>query len=366
MNFILTTCGLSILTNYLKDYGIFPKKVYKYSNLQESEINDEEFLNNFTKAIEDLEKKILSYGNEELKKLSAELNALVTFYNGTFDKKDFHLLLYTDTFLGEKVAQVLKYFLESKGLIVITYKAKDLNTSNLNEFHIALSDLAKYLSKILIDYKENNYEIIFNLTGGFKGVNSFLQTMASLYADKSIYIFETSDELLEIPRLPIKLDEEFFSNNIQIFRKFEIGYKVNKEEIKHFPKSIVFEIYDEVTLSPWGEIVWQKFKYDFYKKELVKPISNKLKYSKEFKKDFAQLDPRQKLELNKSIDDLEKYILSNKKFNPSSLRYHPLSGQISQKYSHEFYPFDGDASNRAYCNEKDGIIIIEKIDRHLK
>jgi len=32
MNFILTSCGLSLLTNYLKNFNIFPAEVYKYSN----------------------------------------------------------------------------------------------------------------------------------------------------------------------------------------------------------------------------------------------------------------------------------------------------------------------------------------------
>jgi len=70
MNFILTTCGLSILTNYLKNYGIFPQKVYEYSNLQESEINDKEFLN-IPKVIKKDLKMVdfTRYSNRQRKKL---------------------------------------------------------------------------------------------------------------------------------------------------------------------------------------------------------------------------------------------------------------------------------------------------------
>lgn len=52
--------------------------------------------------------------------------------------------------------------------------------------------------------------------------------------------------------------------------------------------------------------------------------------------------------------------------NLKSLRHHSLQGEISKKYSHGFYPFDGDDSRRVYWNEKDNKIVLEKIDDHLK
>ena len=205
MNFILTSCGLSMLTNYLKKFDIFPGEVYKYSNADKSEI-DNEFLEKIDAAIEKLKEEILTLDNDSLKRLSAELNALITFYGGNFNNKDFHLLLHTDNYLGEKVAEVLEFYLKKKGIVCNKFKAKDLKTSSVEEFEWALGGVVKDLSEIIDDYKTSGYEIIFNLTGGFKGVNSFLQTMASLWADKSIYIFESSAELLEIPRMPITID----------------------------------------------------------------------------------------------------------------------------------------------------------------
>jgi len=217
-----------------------------------------------------------------------------------------------------------------------------------------------FVGGVISNYQESGYEIIFNLTGGFKGVNSFLQTMASLYADRSIYIFESGDELLEIPRMPIKIDEEFFRDNFDILRKIEKNINVNVS----LPSSIVIKIAQEYTLSPWGEIVWQKYKIDYFKNNLLKPITNKIKYSKELEKDFEKLSSNEKYQFNKSIEKLEDFILHGD--NLKSLRYHTLSGNISQKYNAEFYPFDGNDSKRAYCNEDNGVITIEKIDSHLK
>jgi len=59
MNFILTSCGLSMLTNYLKKFDIFPGEVYKYSNADKSEI-DNEFLEKIDAAVEKLKEEILT------------------------------------------------------------------------------------------------------------------------------------------------------------------------------------------------------------------------------------------------------------------------------------------------------------------
>jgi putative CRISPR-associated protein (TIGR02619 family) len=357
MKFILTSTGLSLLTNYLKNYKIFPNEIYKYSN--QKELN-EEFLKQITPYIENLKKSIVTYNISELKSVSAELNALLTFYKENFNKADIHYILHTDTYLGKIAAEIIQIFLESKSLNVSLFNAKDLNTSNVEDFQFALSEVVKDLSPLLSGYQDNGYEIIFNLTGGFKGVNSFLQTMASLYADKSIYIFESGVELLEIPKIPLKIDEEYFKSNFEILRRIEKNIACKAE----LSSSIVVKIDDEYTLSPWGEIVWQKYKIDYFKKNLLHPIVDTIKYSKELEKDFEKLSNDKKYQFNKSIEKLEDFVLNGD--NLKSLRYHTLTGNIVQKYNAEFYPFDGSDSRRAYCNENNSIITIETIDKHLK
>ncbi len=359
MQYILTTIGLSSLTNGLRR-ELSAKEIYENSNKKESEI-DKEFLNKFYKAYSELKEKLLTMQEKELQKLSAELNALLKY--DRFNNQDIHKLLCTDTFLGQKAAELIEYYLQNKNLNVSIYNAKDLKTDEIENFHIALADLVKELSEELQGYKESGYEIIFNLTGGFKSVNSFLQTMASLYADKSLYIFESSQELLTIPRIPIKVDDEVIINNLQLFRALELGLKLPKA-IESIPKTLVLEISGDYILSPWGEIVWQKVKSKFYREKLINPLQTKILYSQEFINDTNKLNPKELYQLNKSIDKLEKYIAFDE--NLRSLRYHELKGNIAKKYSHEFYPFDGNDSRRCYCNEKNGEIILEKLDAHLK
>ncbi|MBE8233045.1 MAG: putative CRISPR-associated protein [Endozoicomonadaceae bacterium] len=362
MTYILTTCGLSILTNGLN--GIFtPKEIFQHANHSKDEI-DKDVLAKFDREIEKLKQKITTFDHNKLKKLSAELNALLSYYDNHFDTSHVYRLLHTDTYLGKKTADIIEYYLRSQGVNVTTYTATDLKTANLEALQLALSDVVKELSEEIEGYRNNDYKIVFNLTGGFKGINSFLQTMASLYADESIYIFETGDELLRIPRMPIKIDEMIFEKNIKHFRALDIGIDINPKKLENIQKTLINKVDNEYTLSAWGEIVWQKYKISYYGKNGLDSLTGKIEYSDSFSKDFTQLSKKEKYQLNKSIDALEKYIA--KKVNLQSFRYHKLTGKIAKHYSHEFYPFDGNDSRRCYCNEKGGKIILERIAAHLK
>lgn len=359
MNYILTTVGLSSLTNGLR--GIFtPKEIYDFSNAPKEEI-DPAFITKFDKEIETLKQEIVDFDDAKLKRLSAELNALLRLYKNGFDTQDFHKLLVTDTYLGKKAAELLETFLKSKGFNVDIYAPRDLRTSDLESFHLSLSEIVKDLSSELEGYKESGYKILFNLTGGFKSINSFMQSMASLWADESIYIFETSDELLTIPRLPLKIDNEIFAKNLHTFRMLEHGLPVEREKLRSIPKSLVIQINDEYTLSPWGEMAWQKAKLDLYKNLIDFEY---IEYTDEFIKNFMKINDKERIQINKKLDLLDMYRRTNdERFNPSSLRFHTLKNV--EKYSHEFYPFDGNDSRRAYCNLDGRKVIIEKIGDHL-
>ena len=99
----MNSCGLSILTNYLRDnYGIPPFQIYKYSNSSREEAlkNSEgrEIVEKAERATEELKRVLPTLSILELKRLSAELNALFSYYRGELDPKGFHLLFATDTY----------------------------------------------------------------------------------------------------------------------------------------------------------------------------------------------------------------------------------------------------------------------------
>ncbi|WAM33917.1 putative CRISPR-associated protein [Caldicellulosiruptor morganii] len=363
---------MSILTNLKKDLN-FIEDIYSYSNYTENEFSVEKkkIFDEFLNAVEE---QLLKSDITKIKKVSAELNALMEFYkiNSLKDlpKTDMYCFLHTDTYLGKNIAKILENVFKKNGIgNVFIETSSYLRTSDFEKFSFSLSELAKKLAETLKEYKSNGYKIIFNLTGGFKSINSFLQTVASLYADESIYIFETSNSLLRIPKLPVKVDDTIFIEHFDLFRMLDLGiYNERiKKEIYKLPEILYLEIDGDFIISAWGTLVWQEVKENTYKERLNNPISDKIRISDYLKKQFEDLNPFERLQLNKKIDDFEKAVATNFGYNPSSLRFHELEGKISKIYKYEFYPFDGDDSRRLYIREdEDGIYILDKIDKHLK
>ncbi len=50
------------------------------------------------------------------------------------------------------------------------------------------------------------------------------------------------------------------------FRALDIGIDIEKERLESIHKTLINQIEDEYMLSPWGEIVWQKFKMEYIEK----------------------------------------------------------------------------------------------------
>ena len=89
---------------------------------------------------------------------------------------------------------------------MLPIRIDDLNTSSLEEFRLGIDELIKWCVGTLPGYRASGYKIVFNLVGGFKALHGYMQTLGMFYADETVYIFETSRELLSIPRMPVDLE----------------------------------------------------------------------------------------------------------------------------------------------------------------
>ncbi len=238
-----------------------------------------------------------------------------------------------------------------------------LQTASFDDFQLALSDIAGRYSEEIHRYKQSGYRIIFNLTGGFKSVNNFLQAMASLYADESIYVFERTDELLTIPRLPIEIDRKIFEKHLDLFRRVELGIAGATEIPDEIPESLLFSERNEVMLTPYGELLWQKMKMELYGNRLISPLIDRIRYSESFKRQFEKFDSDdERRQINQSIDTLIRFVLTGGRENPRSCRFHTLT---NHRYYAECYPFQGNDSRRLYISREGDTLILERIDDHL-
>ena len=243
---------------------------------------------------------------------------------------DQHYILVSDTYQGREVGKIIVAWLQQQKLRAEVVNIPDLATNEKVRFRLAMSELIQWCEDNIKPLRASKYYVVFNLTGGFKSVQGFLQAISSFYADETIYIFQFSSELLQIPRLPIKLDTQgIIDENLTVFRRLGINLLVNKNECNNIPETLLFilENVENVQLSEWGTLIWSQVKDNYYEQELLSPLSNQLLYSEQFKNDCKNLPKNKIKEVNIRCDQLSRYLDSNKQDYLQSLDFKQLKGK---------------------------------------
>lgn len=336
---IVSTVGTSILTNL----AIKEEKnlLFEHSNTTEPECTEE-----VKKIIEQLAEttisKLKNVDEPTARKLSAELNGIYGIMN-IYNENDYeHLLVCTDTYQGRKSAQIIREYLEKKGYNCNIFAPKGLTTKNKSSFLNGLQNVVKHFENVLTSYKKNGFEIVFNLTGGFKSIQGYLTLLGMFYADKIVYIFESSQsELIELPKLPINTD-------ISLIRRYKDKFwrlyfdKIKADDFKECPQSFVEKIEVDGTiyfiLSVIGKVLFEKAK-----KELLYelPKLSEVNYSSDFNKIFEEIKSNEEREkvidaigsIFKAIINAEDYEQFNKllEFDVIKDRYY-----VPGPYSHGY------------------------------
>jgi len=370
---MISPCGTSTLTNQAD--GEIRELLNKTADSQEQDLTPEQQLI-LEQYIDQRRSEILQASIAKVCKWSAELNGILSYYQNQIPPKtDIHFLLATATYQGQKTAGIIQSWLEQHGCCVQIVRTADeslskyLNVNNLENFRIAMSELVKWAEETLPGYRKSNYRIIFNLTGGFKSVNSFLQAIGMFYADECVYIFQGSQELLRIPRLPVKLDPEgIIRENLTIFRHLAQGETLPLAMCRAIPETLLYQIGDEVEMSAWGELLWNRCKDDYYSEQLLEPLSKKIRYSETFKKTFASLSPERKKIVNERLDQLSRCLESletNQIYNPKSLDFKALKKNPCPPSTHECDAWSDLDAKRIFGHFEDGIFVIDKLDKGL-
>jgi len=365
----VSPCGTSILTNQIS--SDLRSVLLKTANLKEEELTPEQH-SAISQHIQQRKETLLnsSISLEEIKKMSAELNGIITYHDGEFpdSSQQQHYLLVSDTYQGEQVGELVVAWLESQGVIASKIKIPDLATSDPETFRSAMSELIRWSDETLTGYREQNWHVIFSLTGGFKGVNGFLQTIAMFYAHESVYIFQSSSQLLRIPQLPITIDKEgIVGKHLTAFRKLNVKLPVPRQEWEALPEILLIQWDDQVELSEWGDLVWLQAKPTYYEQELLSPLNSRLEYSERFQKQARELKRDRLALVNHHLDQLSRCLETNGEYNPTSLNFKKLNNQPFPKATHECYAWSDKDAKRLYGHfEKNGTFVIDQLGVHLR
>jgi len=359
---IVTSCGISLLRNIIE-----PERrnwLWKVANLREHKLHPTD-RRSLDQLLERARRALAEIGYNEARRLTAEVNGLLAFYRSGFPstaRGDMHFLLHTHTYVGERVATLLSNWLQSQDLAVSTVCLDSLTTSCLYDFQLGIAEMTRWVTETLPEYRRRGYRVIFNLVGGFKSIQAVLNTLGMFYADELIYIFESEDELIRIPHLPITLQaKEVISRHIQTFRRLKLNLPVTPEEIQRIPETLIIRIDDSGLLSAWGELLWDHHQHEIYSQTLLEPPFDRVVFGPGFRKSVENPTAQEKLwEINRTIDQLCQFMF--RRHNPQSLDLKKIKGGPRGVSTHECDAWHDRDARRIFCHfERDNLLVLDEV-----
>ena len=258
------------------------------------------------------------------RRISAELNGIYGVYGGYLpeNSSDEHYLICTDTAQGQKTGELIRDFLKDKGFKANIFTPPRLSTQGPESFTAGAKDLIKWLEENIPWRRASGYHVIFNLVGGFKSLQGYMNTFGAFYADEVIYIFEApTADLIKIPRLPIQIDTAVIENHRVQIALMDAGKLYPVEELEGMSETLLeFIKYNGETyagLSEWGELIWNRTKSDLLTKELLN--FPRLEYERTFRNDFSnQKEEQARLKLQEILAKVS-YLLEESNGNRAPL-----------------------------------------------
>ncbi len=362
----VSTCGTSILTNGTHEDDV--KFLRSNANKRQSEYNLEDIAI-ISNIVNEKSKLLVDSEPKDVQRLSAELNGFISFYTHEkrFDAEEagnhenIHYLIHTDTFQGSKTAEIIQAWGQAHNINMQLVQIDDLNTSSVEEFRIGANNLIEWCAQSLPGYREQGYRVIFNLVGGFKSLQGYMQTLGMFYADEIIYIFETGGELLRIPKLPVDFDtnaKQYVLDHFNTFRRMQfVCLPVN--ECAGIPETLLEIMDDKCTLSVWGRIIWEDTLRDKYGAGVVEPLSERIIITDKVKDKINDLERNRRVMFNKQIDELSRYIDSGSKNNLNSVNLRQLTKSPIPPSTHEFNLWPDMGGWRGFCHwdENNNLIV---------
>lgn len=307
MKTIITTVGTSIYSNLLKkEVSDFYKNNFNtelltnddFNRYNNKDWNRNNYNENTFKEIEDnifscwmqnvkIENNVPKKENNNLNtSCCAEIKTLSEI--GKFDGYK-HYLLTTDTAISFSAANLIKRFLKEKCYIkddnIVIEPINGLQVHNPEEFK------DKGINNLIAKIKEikdcaKGDEVILNISGGYKALIPILTIIGQLENIPLKYIYEDSNELIEIPDLQIDFDftfiEEYY-NAFELLKKEPQNLPTKEEFLKIIGNNDEYSIFlekdkiieeftfnnnEKVRFSYLGKSIFNKYE-ELYNKKLL-------------------------------------------------------------------------------------------------
>jgi putative CRISPR-associated protein (TIGR02619 family) len=149
-------------------------------------------------------KALLQLLASEPRVYSAELNAMWPYLER--ESVAAAALLASDSGASHLCASLLEEYLRASGVECEVHRVPELGRS----FEPGLYNLLDTVASLTAKYRERGLRVYLNATGGFKLETAVLYLAACLLgADRVYYIHEAMREVVELPALPLAVDQRF-------------------------------------------------------------------------------------------------------------------------------------------------------------
>lgn len=370
MRFVLSTVGTSILTNLIDrenpDEGTWFRILRDSANSQTLAPEAQEVID----ALANRALKQLVAGDTTTHcRISAELNGIYGIYDGQLpqDSQDMHYLICTDTAQGQKTGELIKDFLASRKFNVDIVTPSQLSTQDPESFTTGTKELIKWLEDNVPWQRDSGYRVIFNLVGGFKSLQGYMNTFGAFYADEVVYIFESpTADLIKIPRLPIQIDTTIIENHLMEFALMDAGKLYLIAELEGITETLLESVEENgityVGLSAWGELLWHRTKSDLLSQGLLQ--FPRLKYQPSFIRNCQDLNNQQWTKLQETLAKVAA-ALENSNGDTSQLNSQVSGVNFEQLTNLDgIYTFRITQGIRVSCEIDDGGLTLRRYGNH--
>ncbi len=366
-HFVLTTCGTSLLTNGAD--AATRKLLGATANAQTNELDPEQ-ISLFAALGERKRIELETASIGDAARMSAELNGLLAFYNfnpsAQDRRQDTHMLLASDTHAGQLTRELASGWLTSNGFLRVSpLDIGGLRTDSLANFRLATVDLLENIEALTTAHREAHSTIHFNLAGGFKSVNAFIQTLGALWADEVFFIFESSRELMRIPGLPVQLDlAPTVRQHLAGFRRLYSLGQLPAGAVSGLPSGLLLEVGGQAALNTWAQAAFVKVREELYAERLWPAWDSRVEFGQNFESSVQGHSPAEIALVNQRIDDFCRYVETNdnlKRLDFKPLHGHPVGGGVT----HEFDAWAHGSAKRVFVSRRNTTWVLERLDKAL-
>lgn len=285
-------------------------------------------------------------------RLCAEWNVLLDPKMPDAKPPTVHVLIPTDTWLGVEVARLICDRMRRDGMSASVDDPIDgMNASDAKAFNNAVGNFAGMIAEKTRQYR--GYTIIFNLTGGLKGFNNVIHSLATVYGAMVVYKHETG-VLIKLPALPMTLEPKaIVEPSLRALRRLELDLPPD-QDLKD--EALLIEVVgDSAAASMWGKALFESTRDAFYSERILEVPSERVVYGPRFLESAIAIAPNRIKDLNVKIDMLVKCVEMDSWLSGVDLK--PLKGNALTKErpsTHEIDAWHDGAACRIFLH-KDGV-----------